>query len=219
MGSQRPLHWKFSRDGAYSTTYVSFIFDIPSTQLNEESKVWQASFDQLSKVLLLLQDVELLNKGNLLKPAFIDAVLACGYQPPTTALQLRDSSGLVSGSAVIGRHNGAPIPFGFYADDTNSPLFDLDVSTFTPALLLSGDRGEIIRSWKGPKRANSDLLACYREIECFDPKTQYWDLMPKHAHMQSICHAIKTLDPARAEQFLTQTLQWSNPQQESVKAT
>ncbi len=55
--------------------------------------------------------------------------------------------------------------------------------------------------------------------EIFDPKTHCWDLMPKHAHMQCLCHAMKALDPVRAEQFLTQPLQWSRLQQVPTVAT
>jgi hypothetical protein len=209
MTLEKPLFWKFSRDGVFSETYVSFIFDIPSTQLREESKVWKASFDQLSTVLLLLQDVELLNKKNLEKAAFVQAVQKCGYSAPKTASQMRDAKGLVYGSAVIGRHNGNPIPYGMHLEKSISSTFELDVSKFTPALNLDGYNGRIIKSWKGPRNVKTDLLSCYRAIKCFDPRTNYWDLMPKHTHMQYICHAMKSLDMESTEKFLTQTLQWS----------
>ena len=104
----RPFFWKFSRDGAQSRTYVSFIFDVPSSQLNEDATIWHATFNQLKMVLTLLQDVELLNKSNLEKKAFIDAVKDCGYTPPATAEQLRnvwDVSGLRYWSSYRGTYS------------------------------------------------------------------------------------------------------------------
>ena len=45
----------------------------------------------------------------------------------------------------IGRHIGEPIPFGLYKENTGFVTIELDVSKFTPALLLSGTQGEILK--------------------------------------------------------------------------
>jgi hypothetical protein len=204
----RPFFWKFSRDGAWSKTYISFIFDVPSSQLNVDATIWSATFNQLKTVLLLLQDVELLNKNNLQKQAFIDAVNKCGYMPPTTTTQLRDDMRIVFGSADIGRHSGTHIPFGFYDENAGFNTVELDVSQFTPALLLSGSEGKILKSRKGPTNSTKDLLQCYRTIGCYNQEHNYWDLMPKHSHMKEICQAMSSLDPTTTETFLTQILKW-----------
>ena len=53
-----------------------------------------------------------------------------------------------------------------------------------------------------------DLLGYYRKISSFDVSVNYWDLMPKHLHIKGICDAMKALDAAAAEEFLTGTLKW-----------
>jgi hypothetical protein len=142
----RPLYWKFSRDGAYSKVYISFIFDVPDNQIKNDGKVWHASFHQLGTVLLLLQDVELLNRETLEHESFFNAVHGCGYLAPKQTEQLRGAKCLVSGKDIIGRYNGEPIPFGVGPTSADYKTIGLDISWFKPWALLNGKDGKIIKS-------------------------------------------------------------------------
>ena len=56
-----PFFWKFSRDGDFSKTYVSFILDVHDSNIEKIGKdlFWKVSFNSLFMTLLLLQDIEI----------------------------------------------------------------------------------------------------------------------------------------------------------------
>lgn len=118
--------WKFTRSGRLSHSYVSLIIDADPTYVNKGANTWQTSFEELSMVMLLLHDVEVLNQPFLgtTKPAFKTVVQSLGYEPTLEYRQQRRQCGLVCGQSVMGRHSGGGLDWGrFDSQDTEISPF------------------------------------------------------------------------------------------------
>lgn len=96
-------------------------------------------------MILLLQDVELTNKANLTKAAFRTPIEKSGFIPASSHSIQYLNLGLKYGEAATGRWPGEPIPFGFYRNREDELKIDqtINVSHFTPALLIRGNGGVI----------------------------------------------------------------------------
>lgn len=202
--------WKFSRDGDYSSTYISFIIDVPTTliELSSDKTYWLSSFNSLSMVLLCLQDVELFNEeigqrnAGLKKESYVNAVIDCGFNPPSNNPQLRTKYGLVKGKFVNGRHSGEPVDWGLWSDSNIEKVVKIDVTDFNPIRNLNNNGLH-------EKSGNRDLLFCYRQNNFFNKEIGYWDLMPRHKHMKRIFLAMKELDEDKADKFVGKVLNWT----------
>jgi len=201
--------WKFSRNGNRSTTYISFIVDVPQINiiLQNRSKFFQTTFDSLSNILLLLQDVELFNKWQGQRNAGLDKehykreVNKCGFIPNFDWPEKRNSMNLVKGTASMGRHDGAPIDWGFYGDENE--VISLNITNFSPVRNVNGATGLCIET------QDRDLLSCFRLEPHFDSSINYWDFMPMHIHIPIIFNAMKNHDSIKADEFVRETLGWS----------
>jgi hypothetical protein len=200
--------WKFSRDGDYSSTYLSFIIDVPYSKLikKDTKLIWVTNFQGLSKLLILLQDIELLNQimkqrsAGLLKPAFVKVIKQCSYNPSNEYNERRVKENLVCGKAIMGKHNGLPIDWGFYNGESDKEIIELDVTSFRPIRNVSGKMGISSQS------LGRGLLSCYREHEAFEINSSYWDLMPMHAHIPLIFNAMKSCNEEKTIQFVENVL-------------
>lgn len=200
--------WKFSRDGDYSKTYISFILDVPQTNiiLQDNSKFFQTTFDSLSNLLLLLQDVELFNKkqgqksAGLNKVSYKTEINKCGYMPNSDWLEKRNSMNLVGGTASMGKHKGAPIDWGFFNNE-NEPII-LDITNYSPIRNVEGKKGLC------KETQDRDLLSCFRPHPQFDNSLTYWDFMPMHKHIPKIFNAMKSHNSSKADKFVQEILGW-----------
>ncbi|MFC1514482.1 hypothetical protein ACFL5X_01100 [Candidatus Omnitrophota bacterium] len=201
--------WKFTRSGHTSRDYASLIIDIHSSTLTitpEGRKAWTTNQSVLSSILLLLQDVELVNKaigqrGGLDKPAYVRAINKCRYTTNLSYTEQRGIKNLIRGKAIMGRHGGTPLDWGF-CDDPSQANIPLDLSTFNPVIEIDAATGTHSR-YKG-----EDLLLCYRKHPKFQTTGYYWDFMPKHDHIVDIFTTIKNVNSSEAERFVEQVLLW-----------
>lgn len=204
------FYWKFSRDGDYNETYLSFIIDVPQTNISLENNFiyFQTTFNSLSMILLLLQEVEIFNNkqgqrnAGLNKKSFLKQVNMCGYNPDFMATEKRNNMNLVEGTAVMGKHKGFPIDWGFYND--TDELIKLNITRFNPVRNVKGENGLC------NEVQDRDLLACFRLHSSFNASSNYWDFMPRHIHMSTIFNAMKSHNTIKADEFVKGTLGWSD---------
>jgi hypothetical protein len=209
MTKTTSFFWKFTRDGDYSKTYVAFIMDVHDFNiLNQNGKIfWITSFNCLANILILLQDVEIYNeklgekRAGLEKNTYVSAVNDCGFSPPKKHIELRHITSLVLGTAIMGKHKGFPLDWGFYEDNCED-LIKIDVTDFTPVRHVGAKTGI------HPKSNNKDLLLCYRNNVFFNNKGWYWDLMPRHIHMKRIVDNMNNISEKKTSEFLDKILGW-----------
>ncbi len=192
--------WKFTRSGKYSHSYVSLIIDVDPICVNEDSKIWETSFEELGMVMLLLHDVEVLNQPELgaTKPAFKDVVQSLGYKPTLKYRQLRHKLGLVCGQCIMGRHSGVGLDWGRFSM-TETPI-KLAIQGLQVACYINASDGRLYGS--------EDKLLCYRQHQDFSKSGMYYDLMPKHTVMNPIMRALLEEDFERADKFAQKWLKW-----------
>lgn len=189
--------WKFSRNGWKSRTYQSYIIDVlPSsfTRINGK-KIWKTSFEELEVFLILLQDIEVRNNPKLgaTKPDFDKFVRQLGYKATTNY----EISGIkhILGEAVIGRHNGSPLPWGYYSNKATPITVDVTNLKYDYVVSFNSAKGK-------------DMLQHYVDHAKFESNGDYWDYMPMHSCLLDIVDAIKKCDNKRAEKFLLDVLKW-----------
>ena len=192
--------WKFTRSGRLSHSYVSLIIDADPTYVNKGANTWQTSFEELSMVMLLLHDVEVLNQPFLgtTKPAFKTVVQSLGYEPTLEYRQQRRQCGLVCGQSVMGRHSGGGLDWGRF-DSQDTPI-SLTTAGLQVACYIKASDGRLY--------GNEDKLSCYRQHPDFIGDGEFYDLMPKHIVMNPIMNALKSVDAARADKFARDCLKW-----------
>lgn len=194
---QLGFYWKYSRNGWKSKTYKSFIIDVlPSSwMIDRGRKIWNTSFEELEAFLILLQDIEVINNPGLgpTKPAFDIFVRELGYKA-TKEYQISGNAYIV-GKAVIGRHLGSPLPWGFFSDKTTPMVIDVTD--------LKYDYVVPVNSIKG-----NDMLQHYVKHPSFENNGEYWDYMPMHSCLINIVSEMKKTDITRTEIFLKNILKW-----------
>lgn len=196
------FYWKFTRSGMYSRRYISLIIDATPDTVNDSKNVWHTSFEELGMLMILLQDVEVNNvpdKGPT-KPAFRDVVRSLGYEPTIDYKMLRGRFNLVKGKAVMGRHDGEELDWGYYSNK----LTPIDVS------IADFQVGCYIDAATGRRNAydQEDKLFCFRGDPEFRANGVYFDLMPKHIVMVPIVKSMLATDKGRTERFLFNLLKW-----------
>lgn len=197
------------RSGNKSSDYISFIIDVHISNITNSGgkKIWIANQFILSRVLLLLQDVELANKqqgqsSRLSKITYGKAVNACGYTTDLTSPEQRDIN-LVCGQAIMGRHTGKPLDWGFCEND-EKPDIDLGIANFDDSAIEIEASSGIYPKYK----KEGDLLSCYREHPKFNSTDYYWDFMPKHEHIIEIFTAMNNSNKVETENFVQKILLW-----------
>tara|TARA_Y100000310_G_scaffold260388_1_gene269291 strand:+ start:126 stop:791 length:666 start_codon:yes stop_codon:yes gene_type:complete len=203
--------WKFSRDGDYSKTYVAFIIDVQDSNIQKigKSLYWLTSFNSLCRILMLLQDVELYNakigqkSAGLKKKTYVWAINNCGYNPPDEHIENRYNYNLVCGKAVMGKHKGFDLDWGYYEDNYPSKLIKIDVTDFEPVRHITSKTGIHLKS------DGRDLLKCYRKNINFTNEGWFWDLMPRHIHTKRIFEAMKLFSKEKGEDFVEKVLAWN----------
>ena len=192
------FYWKYSRNGYISKTYKSFIIDVlPSSwSIINNRRIWHTSFEELEAFLILLQDIEGINNPNVgaTKTAYAQFVIQLGYKP--TLNYTISGTGYTCGTAVIGRHPGSPLPWGF-VDNIVTPM-NVDITGLkyyyvVPATPIT----------------SPDLLVHYRSHSSFQNSGDYWDYMPMHSVLLTVVNAMRNQDPNRTDTFLRTVLKWS----------
>ena len=196
------FYWKFTRSGKYSKTYISLIVDVEPDCVDKEKQVWHTSFEEMEMFLVLLHDVEVINNPELgaTKPAFKVIVESLGYEPTTKYSEQRNKFKLVKGQDTMGRHDGDPLDWGYYENATTK--LDLSINGLKPAGFINAKDGKLAYYSK------EDKLSCYRGYPYFKYLGFYWDLMPKHLHMNPIVREMISKDTKRANEFLIEELKW-----------
>lgn len=193
--------WKYTRSGMHSKTYVSFIIDVlPSYIISQGSDYyWQTSLEELQIFLVLLQDVEVLNNSEvgILKEDYAKFIRQLNYEP--TKNYITSGSRYKYGQAVMGRHTGSPLPWGFI-DDKRTPvtvkITGLKYSAFPQAY-----NGLIPYS-------SEDKLKPFRNHPQFESTGVYWDYMPFHSCIIPFVQAMLKTNTSRTKAFISNTLMW-----------
>jgi hypothetical protein len=191
------FYWKYSRNGYRSKTYKSFIIDVlPSSwSIVNNRYIWHTSFEELEAFLILLQDIEVINNPSMgaTKPAYAQFVLQLGYTP--TLNYSISGNGFICGRAVIGRHSGSQLPWGFVSN-TTSPM-NVDVTGLKYDYVIPAN----------PIRSD-DLLSHYRLHQSFQNVGNYWDYMPMHSVLINVITAMRSYDMQRTDLFVRTVLGW-----------
>ena len=195
--------WKFTRSGKYSKSYISLIVDVEPNFVDKENRIWHTSFEELEMFLVLLHDVEVINNPELgaTKPAFKIVVESLGFEPTTKYCEKRNEYDLVKGQDKMGRHDGIPLDWGYYSNDKTK--LELSIEGLEPAGFINAKDGKLFY------KSKEDKLSCYRDYPYFEYLGFYWDLMPKHIHMNPIVRKMISVDIKRANEFLIKQLKWS----------
>lgn len=192
------FYWKYSRNGWKSRSYQSFIIDVlPSSWSSSGNRrVWNTSFEELQVFLILLQDIELRNNPSvgITKPDFDKYVRELGYE---ATLSYRISGHKYAlGEAVMGRHLGYPLPWGFYSDDTTPIKLDITNLRYDYVVPIDSDKA-------------IDMLSYCKGHPNFERSGNYWDYMPMHSCLLDIVRAMINFDRERTRNFLVNVLKWN----------
>lgn len=201
------FYWKFTRSGKLSKAYISLIVDATPDSINPECRIWHTSFEEIMMCLILLHDVETANMSSiaLTKGSFRDAVHKIGYEPSSAYSEMRSTMGLVKDQCVMGRHNGAPLDWGYYGC-RDTPI-DLDITGLQVAGFVNAMDGKL--SGKTWVRDKEDKLSCFRSDPNFIPTGMYYDLMPKHNVIIPLARHLLAKDAVRADCFFKNILKWT----------
>lgn len=195
------FYWKYTRSGMYSTTYLSFIIDVLPTYVNRVggSLFWETSFEELESFLILLQDIEAINNpvANITKPNYANFVTQLGYTATNTYTV--QGSNFYIGTAIMGKHTGRPLPWG-YVDIKTTPI-TLDVTGIKCSAFPNASNGLI------PNHTDDKLLT-FRNHTSFVNTGSYWDYMPLHSCIVMIINEMKKVNANRTDLFVKNILKW-----------
>lgn len=201
------FYWKFTRSGKLSKDYISLIVDATPDSINPEHRIWHTSFEEIEMCLILLHDVETMNKSSiaLIKAPFRDFVSEIGYEPSSAYSEMRSTMGLVKGQCAMGRHNGSPLDWGYYGC-RDTPI-DLNITGLRLAGFVNAIDGKLSgKTWAWD---TEDKLSCFRDHPNFIPTGMYYDLMPEHNVIVPLAKHLLETDAIRANEFFTSVLKWT----------
>lgn len=189
--------WKYTRNGKISKTYQSFVIDVLPNSLTTQNNqiIWHTSFEELEAFLILLQDIEVINNPQLgaTKPAYSQYVRQLGYRP--TLNYSVSGSSYICGQAIIGRHSGSPLPWGFFSNSQTPIDFDVTGIKTRYDLLIN-------------TVSNGNLLGYYSSHPEFQSNGNYWDYMPLHSCLVAVITLMNSVDPSRTDHFVRHVLCW-----------
>ena len=185
----------------YSQSYISFIIDVlPSSYYQQNGRLyWETSFEELECFLILLQDVEAINNPGvgITKPAYANFVSQLGYT--ATSSYVVSGNAFQCSTAVMGKHGGSPLPWGFI-NITTTPII-LDITNFRISAFPNAITGKIAYH-------NDDKLLQYRLHPNFINSGNYWDYMPLHSCIIDIINSMKAVSYSRTDSFVKNILKW-----------
>lgn len=193
--------WKYTRSGMYSQTYISFIIDVlPSSIFREKGDYyWKTSFEELKAFLVLLQDVEVINNPSvgILKPDYAKYIRELRYEP-TSEYKISGEEYRL-GYAVMGRHDGKPLPWGFVSD-LRTPMI-VKVTGLKYSAFPNAENGLIPYS-------REDKLQTFRSHYKFENAGVYWDYMPFHSCIIPFIKAMNSKSISSTSWFIENILKW-----------
>ena len=197
------FYWKFTRSGRYSTKYISLIIDIHSSEMIRDGAhvFWNTNMKCLEMILLLMMDVEKHNNPTEWheKLEYKKQIERCNYTPGNYNQPLRQQFELVFGSAVMGRHSGSPLDFGYYKHDGDE--FPVDLTNMQFSTYVDGKTGNI-------GYGRDDKLSCFRVLPEFKTDGIYFDLMPQHNVIPRIFEAMRAKNKKETITFVEEVLHW-----------